>query len=148
MHSRQIPPLLPQWKIFVPAFWLVFLVWVGFLVFVSSQPGKTGPDHPILYVDKVLHFLFFACGAISFGAAIRATFPVRWTTLFLLVIVGLGVLGLADEIHQMFVTGRSGGDPFDWLADLLGICGGLAFLRTFYAKRPREIAPPGTPAAN
>ncbi|MFA7343833.1 MAG: VanZ family protein [Terrimicrobiaceae bacterium] len=138
MHSRQIPPFLPPWKNIVPAFWIVFLAWVALLVYASSQPGKTGPDHPVIYIDKIEHFLFFASGAMSFGAAIRATFPIRWSTLFLVVIVSFGMFGLADEIHQMFVTGRSGGDPFDWLADLTGTCCGLAFLRTFYAKRPRE----------
>ena len=146
MHSRQIPPYHPQWKIFAPAFWLAFLVWVGLLMYVSSQPGKVGPEHPILYIDKVQHLVFFAGGAMAFGAAIRATFAIRWATLFLVVIVTLSFLGLADEIHQLFVTGRSGGDPFDWLADLIGTSTGLAFLRKFYAKRPREN--PGTPEGN
>ncbi|MFA7234704.1 MAG: VanZ family protein [Terrimicrobiaceae bacterium] len=148
MRSRQIPLFLPPWKIFVPTLWLIFFLWVGILLCVSSQPGSACPDLPVPHGDKALHFLFFSSGALSLGAAIRATFGIRWTSLFLVVIVSLGALGLADEIHQLFVTGRSGGDPFDWLADLTGTCCGLALLRTFYAKRPRETANPGTPEAN
>jgi VanZ family protein len=76
----------------------------------------------------------------------RATFPIRWATLFLIAVVALCGLGLADEINQLFVTGRSGGDPFDWLADLIGSACGLTVLRSFYAQRPREN--PGAPADN
>jgi len=144
MPTRQLPFFLPPWKIFVPAFWLLFLIWMALLIFVSSLPGNAGPDIPIQHADKILHFLFFAFGAVSFGAALRSSFSIRWATIFLVVIVSLSALGIADEIHQLFVTGRSGGDPFDWLADLIGTCSGLALLRTFYAKRPPEN--PGTPA--
>ncbi|MFZ4776757.1 MAG: VanZ family protein [Terrimicrobiaceae bacterium] len=142
---RALPRFFPDWKIFVPAFWLAFFVWTGILMFASSQPGIPCPETPVIGIDKVMHFFFFASGAIALGAALRATFHMHWATVFLLVIVVLSLLGLADEVHQLFVVGRSGGDPFDWLADLTGTCGGLAVLRAFYAKRPREnpIAPPG-----
>lgn len=146
MHTRQLPSFLPPWTIFIPAFWLVFLFWAVLLIFVSSLPGHAGPDIPIPHADKILHFLFFSFGAISFGTALRASFSIRWATLFLIVIISLSGLGLADEIHQLFVAGRSGGDPFDWLADLIGASSGLALLRTFYAKRPPEN--PGTPAGD
>ncbi len=142
---REIPRFLPKWKIFAPAFWLACAAWAGILIFASSQPGIPCPETPVLGMDKVMHFLFFAAGAMSLGAAIRATFPIRWASLFLVVIITLSVFGLADEIHQLFVTGRSGGDPFDWLADLLGTSCGLVLLRTFYAKQPRESTDSGAP---
>ena len=144
MRARQLPSFLPQWRILTPALWLVFIIWAGILIIVSSRPGIPGPEPSILGFDKLQHFVFFASGAMVFGAALRATFKLHWATLFLIVIVTLSFLGLADETNQLFVEYRSGGDPFDWLADLIGTSCGLAFLRTFYAKRPPEN--PGTPA--
>lgn len=143
---RALPRFFPDWKIFIPAFWLAFFVWTGILMFASSRPGIPYPGNPILGTDKLMHFFFFAAGAMALGAALRATFHMHWATVFLTVIVSLSILGLADEVHQLFVVGRSGGDPFDWLADLTGTCAGLALLRTFYAKRPREN--PGAPAGD
>jgi len=146
MHSRALPYFLPKWKIWLPVFWLAFAMWTGVLIYVSSQPGKAGPGHGIMYFDKLQHLAFFSAGGFVLGAAMRATFAIRWATLFLMVLLILCTLGLADEIHQLFVTGRSGGDPFDWLSDLGGTAVGLAALRHFYAKRPREN--PGTPAGD
>jgi len=146
MHSRALPNFLPDWKIWKPALWLAFFLWVSFLIYASSHPGKPGPEHGIMFADKLQHLVFFFAGGISLGAAMRATFAIRWATLFLIVLLILCSLGLADEINQLFVTGRSGGDPFDWLADLGGSAAGLAVLRHFYAKRPREN--PGTPAGD
>ena len=146
MHSRALPNFLPDWKIWKPALWLAFFLWVSFLIYASSHPGKPGPEHGIMFADKLQHLVFFFAGGISLGAAMRATFAIRWATLFLIVLLILCSLGLADEINQLFVTGRSGGDPFDWLADLGGSAAGLATLRHFYAKRPREN--PETPAGD
>ena len=149
MRSRALPFFLPRWKVSVPGLWLVFVAWAGLLVYESTRPGNAGSEHPILYFDKIQHLVFFFGGGMSLGAAMRATFPIRWSTIFLIAVVALCGLGLADEIHQLFVTGRSGGDPFDWLADLIGSACGLAVLRSFYAKRPREnpAPPPGDRAA-
>ncbi len=136
MHSRALPIFFPRWRIAVPLLWLTFAAWIALLFYASSQPGKIGPENPILYWDKILHFTFFSGGAMSLGASIRATFAIRWATIFLVVMILLCGIGLGDEIHQLFVTGRSGGDPFDWLADLLGTAAGLAVLRLLYAQRP------------
>lgn len=145
MHARALPFFLPKWKVWVPALWLAFAVWTATLIYASTRPGTAGPECPILYFDKLQHIAFFFGGGMSLGAALRATFAIRWSTIFLIAVVALCALGLADEIHQLFVTGRSGGDPFDWLADLLGSAAGLSALRRLYAKRPRAnpLPPPG-----
>jgi len=145
MHSRTLPNFLPERRISAVGLWLAFSAWAALLVYASTRPGSTGPVHPIIYYDKLQHLGFFFGGAMLLGAAMRATFPIRWTTIFLIAIIVLCGLGLADEINQLFVEGRSGGDPFDWLADLIGSASGLAALRHFYAKRPREnpATPPG-----
>lgn len=136
MHSRALPPFFPESKFSRPALWALFAVWVVVLIFASTRPGKTGFEMPIIGFDKVLHFTFFFSGALALGAAVRASFAIRWSTLFLAVLLILCSLGLADEINQLFVANRSGGDPFDWLADLTGAALGLVVLRKFYAQRP------------
>jgi VanZ family protein len=135
MHSKALPPFFPNSKFSRPALWIVFALWAALLFFASTRPGQPGPEAPIFGFDKFLHFTFFFCGALSLGAAIRSSFAIRWSTLFLVVLVVLCSLGLADEINQLFVTNRSGGDPFDWMADLTGSAVGLVALRKFYAKR-------------
>jgi len=136
MHSKALPPFFPSSKFSRPALWLAFFLWVALLIFASSRPGQPGPTFPILGIDKIMHFTFFFAGALSLGAAVRASFAIRWSTLFLVVLLILCTLGLADEINQLFVSNRSGGDPFDWLADLTGAALGLVTLRKIYARRP------------
>jgi len=146
MHSRALPSFFPKFRFAGPLLWVIFFGWVLVLVAASTREGVPGLPQPILGFDKVEHFVFFFCGAISLGAAIRATASIRWSTLFLIVFVVLCSLGVADEINQLFVAYRSGGDPFDWMADLTGTAAGLAVLRTLYGKRPS--ANPAPPSGN
>ena len=44
---------------------------------------------------------------------------------FILPILVFAILGALDEYHQTFTPGRSGNDPFDWLADVLGASTGI-----------------------
>jgi VanZ family protein len=62
--------------------------------------------------DKVAHFFTF--GAITLLAGL--SFPNRSLTLIFLLAVFIGV---ADEVHQMFIAGRQPGLD-DLLADILG----------------------------
>jgi len=150
MTTKRLPPFFPRWPGVRPFLWGIFGIWTALLFYATSQPGSPGlwPEFP--QADKVLHFLFFACGAMACGAALRATFHGPWTRLFLIVVVTLATLGLADEINQLRIPGRSGADPFDWLADLSGTVGGLLLLRSFYGrKKPAgypgaDSRPPGT----
>ena len=50
--------------------------------------------------------------------------------LILATVLLLAVVGALDEWHQTFTPGRSGNDPLDWLADVLGaFAGATAGLR-------------------
>ena len=45
-------------------------------------------------------------------------------------VIVLATVGALDEWHQSWVPGRSGNDPGDWLADVVGaLTGGLVFKR-------------------
>lgn len=82
------------------------------------------------HFDKVLHFGYFFGGGGLLGAFLfydRGFSPQR---MFWVGIAVLAVVGVIDEYHQSFYRFRSGNDPFDWLADVIGgSVGLLTFLR-------------------
>jgi VanZ family protein len=93
--------------------WLPAAAWAGVIFYLSSQPTVPAPEIP--NVDKVAHF-----GAYAVLGALLA-FAVHRSRVSVLVAVALGVLyGLSDEVHQMYVPGRSP-DVLDWAADAAGV---------------------------
>jgi VanZ family protein len=116
-----------------PGFWLAaFVVWTAVLFFLSGRTGEETKLPPIPYSDKVCHFGYFFGGGGLIGAffyCLRPRYP-RWGRIILQVAIVIGLIGIIDEYHQTFTPGRSGNDPLDWTADVLGgICGGLVFKR-------------------
>lgn len=115
-----------------PAAWLPAMAWAWVIFHLSSQPTVPAPSIPGL--DKALHFGAYAVlGWLLAFAADRSRLP-------LAVAVALGLLyGVTDEIHQMYVPGRSP-DLLDWVADAAGVAA-ATFL---YARRlARRAARPG-----
>lgn len=101
-------------------------VYWAILFFLTSLPG---PDIPqsITFNDKLEHISAF--GILGFLLALalqvqeRFSYPKRNlipATLF----IG-SLYGALDELHQLFIPGRSC-ELNDWLADTLGIALGLA----------------------
>ena len=112
-----------------------FILWAVTL-FVLSSFSKTmpegGPEIP--HIDKILHFGYFMGGAFIFATWIRlwkGTVAPLCIRLILPVIL-FGIIGLLDEWHQTFTPGRSGNDPFDWLADALGSLTGVILANRFH----------------
>jgi VanZ family protein len=90
------------------------LLWAAAIFAVSSQP--TVPRLPsVLSWDKLQHSVAYAVGGVliarALGGGRRAA---------LLAVVLGSLYGASDEVHQLFVPNRSS-DPFDWLADTLGV---------------------------
>lgn len=116
-----------------PKFWLAaFLIWLGVLWGLSSITFKGTYTPPVDQFDKLEHFAYFFGG----GAAISAFFFTRnprnpnWKVVLGGAILIIAVIGGLDEYHQSFTPGRSGNDPYDWLADVLGgAAGALVFKR-------------------
>ncbi len=107
--------------------WLLVFSYAGLIFYFSSLPGDTVPD---LFAnsDIVFHTLEY----FPFGFLIVCAFMATWKLtnskylLFLLFVVML--YALSDEVHQIFVPGRT----FS-LADLIFDCigsmlGGLSFV--------------------
>lgn len=111
-------------------FWLfAILLWAGTL-FVLSSVSETMPDGgpEIPHIDKVLHFGYFMGGGfiLTCWLLLRNQAPKSVAIRFFLPIVIFAIIGALDEYHQTFTPGRSGNDPYDWLADLLGAITGIA----------------------
>ncbi|MEP2777331.1 MAG: VanZ family protein [Luteolibacter sp.] len=121
-----------------PRLWKsAFLFWVGTLFLLSSF-SKTMPDGgpEIPHIDKILHFGYFFGGGIILATLLllkKGVGAPKFVT-FLLLIAIFAVIGALDEYHQTFTPGRSGNDPFDWLADVLGATTGIALAHAFHPR--------------
>jgi VanZ family protein len=119
-----------------PTFWLAaFFVWFVVLWILSSSTHPkipAPPAPPLPFFDKVEHFGYFFGGAglLAAGLFFRKPSQPRWHIILPSTIIIVALVGWLDEYHQGFVPGRSGNDPFDWLADFTGaISGAFAFKR-------------------
>ncbi len=116
-----------------PNFWLAgFLLWLGVLWGLSSftPPGEEVP--PVEHLDKIVHFGYFFGGSGLLCAWLFRRHPENpnWKAIIATAVLIIALIGALDEYHQTFTPGRSGNDPFDWLADLLGgAVGALTFQR-------------------
>lgn len=112
-----------------PTVWLIAIViWLVTIYFLSSTT-KTVPEgsFDIPYIDKILHFGYFFSGSIILTNYLLLTkgtaAPIRCRVFITLLF--FAIVGALDEYRQSFIPGRSGNDPFDWLADFLGAAAGI-----------------------
>lgn len=113
------------------------------LLFVASAAPDTGTVTQSIG-DKVLHIAAYApLGFLTLRALTGGRLAeITWRSV--LAAVTLSVLyGLTDEIHQMFVPGRTA-DPFDLLADGVGAALGAAALASLKVIRRVYFDDPGT----
>ena len=118
-----------------PKIWLAgFLIWLGSLWFMSANSTTIEGIPPIPFFDKVCHFGYFFGGGGLLSAYFysRRPTPPPWRQLILIVVLTLAAVGWIDEWHQTFTPGRSGNDPGDWLADVLGGFAGALVFRRFH----------------
>jgi hypothetical protein len=113
-------PLLLRHKRFIRVY-LPAILWALIIFAGSSIPAKDFPNLAILAYDKVFHFLLFGLFCYFLHRALqnqnkfsKLAGKAPWVAFFATV-----VYGIFDELHQVFVPGRSP-DPFDLLADSLG----------------------------
>jgi VanZ family protein len=120
-----------KWLFRQPNFWLTcFILWIISLWMLSAYAGPANALPPVVNIDKIAHFGFFFGGSGLLSAYLFRLRPTQtnWKWLFITVVLGMSVVGGLDELHQSFTPGRSGNDPMDWLADLLGaVVGALTF---------------------
>lgn len=103
-----------------PGLWLgLWLVAVGMVIALSLLPPPPMPELPS-GSDKVEHFLAYF--ALSAGAVQLFRTPRAWLACAL----GLVALGVGLEIAQGALTATRMQDPFDALANALGVLVGLS----------------------
>ncbi len=110
-----------------PRFWLAcFLLWFAVLWLLSSFTLGTKLAVPVDNFDKVEHFGYFFGGSGLLCAYLFRRNPdhPNWKAIIGGVIVAIALTGCLDEYHQTFTPGRSGNDPYDLLADVLGATAG------------------------
>jgi len=99
------------------------VLWAGAIFFASSESGDALPHIAIPNADKGAHLvIYLILGALVARAAGRGR-PLGWRGALAAWLVAIG-FGLTDEIHQLFVPGRSC-DWRDWLTDCLGSAAGI-----------------------
>lgn len=107
--------------------WLPAIGWAGLIFLLSSLPTIPAPE--VSNLDKVGHFVvYLVLGALLATAAGRSGWPL-WAA----VVLGVAY-GATDEVHQMFVPGRSPSVQ-DWLADAAGVCAGVYLHARLRARR-------------
>jgi VanZ family protein len=105
--------------IYIPLiiYWLILLV-------ATSLPGKDVPD---LHVsDKLEHFSGYAILTIylTFTLLLQNKFKFIRHNAYPLTILLVALYGALDELHQIFIPGRSC-DILDWTADVSAACFGV-----------------------
>lgn len=118
-------------RLFIPAF-----LYYVFIFILSSQPRIHLPiSFPL--IDKILHLILYTGFGICLAFGL-ARLDGRGAGHKAGLMAGLGILlGGLDEIHQMFVPGRSA-DVLDAAVDVLGVIAGWLIVRILARRAGRR----------
>jgi VanZ family protein len=119
---------------------LPVLLWAAAIFVSSSIPGVRLPETRLLRLDTLLHFLVYFCLAWLINRSLRGQrrFPLLARRHLPATILLTVVYGMTDEVHQLFVPGRSAAWS-DLAADAAGgvLFAGLERLREWFRNRRR-----------
>jgi VanZ family protein len=116
-------------------YWLLILT-------LTSLPGNDMPDVKIS--DKIEHLLAF--GGLGFLLHLSLRIQDKFSTIkkmpWLFSILFVALYAAFDELHQLFIPGRSC-DINDWIADMIGVTIGVGIMAllmvVFDKKKPDQI---------
>lgn len=124
-------------------YWLPVLFWMGLIFFLSSfhklQSDLPGWQDYVL--RKIAHFIEYTVLCVLFFRSFRQTTNVTLVKALIFSVFLTIAYAASDELHQTFVSGRSG-KPFDVIIDGLGAFFGLLFswkIINMLPERVREI---------
>jgi VanZ family protein len=102
--------------------WAPVIAYMAAIFFVSNLQVAPLPED---VSDKTAHLWAYAGLAILSVRAVGGGLPCRvvWRVAWLALVIA-GGYGIFDEVHQLFVSGRSG-DVLDWYADMSGTVIGI-----------------------
>ena len=119
--------------------------WACVILWLSSLSPKELPEAAFLAWDKINHFGAFVLGGWLAASTLRISrplIPAAWG--IVLAVIMIATFGALDESLQRFTPGRTGGDVYDWITDVLGAStGALLSLPTHnrlerFLSRPRS----------
>lgn len=108
--------------------WVTVFVWLAFVEVLTSLPGSALPLLPkmAIRIDWVAHFCLYAVlGALLARVGVLESWSRRR---LVAAVVMVSLFGVLDELHQLFIPGRSA-EVGDWAMDTLGSASGFAVLR-------------------
>ncbi len=103
-------------------YFLPAAIYCGLIFFLSSGPIDI--DLKFFYWDKGWHWLEFLLLGFLLSFGFFRVFSDRPVLAIYLTLMTGAVVGVSDEIHQLFVPGRNC-DWKDWMADITGVAVGL-----------------------
>ncbi len=107
-------------------YWLLILVLTSFPADTIPQPGIS---------DKIAHFAaYFGLSVLAFLFWENNNVSLSVSKYELKILLILAAYGLFDEIHQIFIPGRSC-EFLDFVADLSGTLIGYIFIKVILNKR-------------
>jgi VanZ family protein len=102
--------------------WIPVIVYMAGIFYSSSLPAAPIPAGS----DKPLHAIAYFGLAVVVARAVSGGLPPRLTARTALVVAAVAFgYGVTDEIHQLFVDGRTS-DPRDLIANGVGVSIGTA----------------------
>lgn len=143
------------WKVFedliailpAPAWWVLAGGYAVLLLYVGGRPGSELPLPSRMppHADKVLHFLAYGLlAALLFRAVypLNPHRPPRMKAAPWIVVLVPTAVGIVDEIHQLFVPGRTA-ELLDVVADALGAVAVLLVGLAWRRHARKGTPPPG-----
>lgn len=119
-------------RVFVFIYLPLIIHWVTIFI-LTSLPSESLPSVEIS--DKLNHFLaFFVLGFfLNLTLKYQTKFPALKKNILIITIIIASGYGLLDELHQLFVPGRSA-EVLDWIADFIGAISGSLLAEAIYRK--------------
>lgn len=113
--------------------YIITFGYMGFIFYLSSR--SWGGTQLFPHADKVIHICLYAVlGALCYWTLLATTLRGRAMLPHLAAAIAT-LYGVTDELHQLFVPGRSC-DVLDLAADLAGaIIGSFILARIYYDKK-------------
>ncbi|MCX8106147.1 MAG: VanZ family protein [Ignavibacterium album] len=119
-------------RVFIFIYLPLIIHWITILI-LTSLPSDQVPSVEI--GDKVNHYIaFFVLGFfLNLTLKYQNRYPVLKKNILLTTIIIAAGYGLLDELHQLFVPGRSA-EVLDWIADFIGAISGSILAEYIYRR--------------
>ena len=112
--------------------WVLVIIWAALIFILSSIPGSAYPSHPEP-LNVVAHSVLYFVLAVLLTRALSFSKMPFWKVALLAIVI-VSLYGASDELHQLFVAGRSS-DPFDWAVDTIAAAVGAIVTILFLSAR-------------